>query len=60
MEGKICMCGCHQDCNNLIHIVPCCDFCGQKYINSDGTLDRARYDELVRDRELKEKRRRRR
>jgi len=46
-EQKICdcECECHRDRPDgcaVIHFIDCCEFCYEKYINEDGTIDHDR------------------
>lgn len=37
---------CHTKGAFVSHIMPCCDYTYEHYINLDGTLDRETYDKL--------------
>ncbi len=40
--GRVCMCECHQDENEIMHFDECCNFTNQKYINKNGIIDEHR------------------
>lgn len=40
---RVCGCSCHQDGQQVIHCMPCCDLCYDKFIYEDGSVD---YDRL--------------
>ena len=42
-----CECECHIDEMRVRHIVSCCGLCYEKYMNSDGQLDRFRFAKLM-------------
>jgi len=35
-NGEFCTCGCHKEGFNLMHCMPCCDRCGEKYLDANG------------------------
>lgn len=50
--GKLpCTCMCHQDGFQTMHIMPCCEFTYEKYINQDGSIDNERYNKLINEKE---------
>ncbi len=48
-EHKPCLCDCHRDGCNLMHIMPCCGLCGQKYIETDGNFNNDRFQAAMRE-----------
>ena len=52
-ENDRCICNCHRDGSGIMHIRACCDFCYQKFINTNGTVDETRYAALVAERDAK-------
>jgi len=48
MEKKenICMCMCHRKGVTIMHIMPCCEFTYEQYINDDGSVDFEIYNKL--------------
>jgi hypothetical protein len=42
-ENKICMCDCHVKGQQILHFMSCCKYCGESYINTDGSLDMDAY-----------------
>lgn len=51
--GKFCRCDCHKDGKDILHFDQCCLLTYQKYINRDGSVDRARLFPLYRENGLK-------
>ena len=47
LKKTICMCGCHKDGVTMMHIMPCCSYTYEKYINKNGTVDMKRYSSIV-------------
>jgi hypothetical protein len=44
---KICQCVCHVDNGNFVrHIIPCCEFTYEKYLNKDFSVNYEKYNEL--------------
>ena len=44
---RTCMCHCHNEGNHVMHIMACCDLCGEKYINEDGSINEEKLEELM-------------
>jgi len=38
-KTDICECGCHKENNSVLHCIPCCSMCYEKYIDSQGNLN---------------------
>lgn len=49
-DEKICMCMCHQKGTYIMHMMACCEFTYEHYINEDGTVDFEIYNKLKDDR----------
>jgi hypothetical protein len=53
MENKFykiedaCKCPCHVKGGVVMHFMPCCDLCEEKYLNKDFTIDEAAYKAIV-------------
>jgi hypothetical protein len=45
-EDKICRCWCHGKGSSVMHMMACCEFTYEKYINSDGSVDFEIYNKL--------------
>lgn len=39
LPSDTCLCGCHKEGESVTHVHPCCELCGDKYINADDTVD---------------------
>lgn len=37
-EEDLCKCACHIEGKIIMHCFPCCDHCGEKYLNNDGSI----------------------
>ena len=37
-EDDLCKCDCHKEGIIIMHCFPCCDNCGEKYLNNDGSI----------------------
>lgn len=48
-ESKICTCMCHQKGTTTMHMMACCQYTYQNYINEDGSFDQEAYDKIVED-----------
>jgi hypothetical protein len=53
---KICTCMCHRKSKSgmsIMHMMACCEFTYEKYINDDGSVDMEIYNKLVENRNSK-------
>lgn len=41
---EICKCNCHIKGSHVLDFLPCCDICGQAYLDEDGTIDIEAYE----------------
>lgn len=46
-DKEICNCECHTNGMMVMHCFPCCEYCYEKYINEDGTLNEEKYQKLI-------------
>lgn len=52
-QERICHCNCHKEGLVVMHCFPCCDFCGETYLNFDGSLKYNPYDKKSKEDYLK-------
>ena len=45
--NDICKCNCHVKGDDVLHMMPCCDYTYEKYINRDGSIDYEEYEKIV-------------
>jgi hypothetical protein len=51
--GHVCMCDCHKEGSQIMHVMECCHFCYKEYLKADGTLIEEVYRQLCKDRGIK-------
>lgn len=48
-QEEICTCPCHNIENGIyvMHCMPCCSLCGDRYLNTDGTINEEVLEKLL-------------